>query len=124
MSGWGDSNSRPLRPERSALTGLRYTPKKNTLRAKVKTFKTKYLIAQTSDLPDLRSGRANLAESIPILSGLHPEKNIKTTTKTFKTKYLIVKTADLPDLRSGRANRAESIPILSGLHPVNEFNNL
>jgi hypothetical protein len=26
LSGWGDSNSRPLRPERSALTGLRYTP--------------------------------------------------------------------------------------------------
>ena len=26
MSGWGDSNPRPLRPERSALTGLRYTP--------------------------------------------------------------------------------------------------
>ncbi len=27
-SGWGDLNPRPLRPERSALTGLRYTPKK------------------------------------------------------------------------------------------------
>ena len=27
MSGRGDSNSRPLRPERSALTGLRYAPK-------------------------------------------------------------------------------------------------
>jgi hypothetical protein len=27
MSGWGDSNSRPPRPERGALTGLRYTPK-------------------------------------------------------------------------------------------------
>ena len=26
MSGWGDSNSRPPRPERGALTGLRYTP--------------------------------------------------------------------------------------------------
>ena len=26
LSGWGDLNSRPLRPERSALTGLRYTP--------------------------------------------------------------------------------------------------
>ncbi len=26
-SGWRDLNSRPLRPERSALTGLRYTPK-------------------------------------------------------------------------------------------------
>ena len=29
LSGWGDSNSRPLRPERSALTGLRYTPYMN-----------------------------------------------------------------------------------------------
>lgn len=28
LSGWGDSNSRPLRPERSALTGLRHTPVK------------------------------------------------------------------------------------------------
>lgn len=28
LSGWGDSNSRPLRPERSALTGLRYIPNK------------------------------------------------------------------------------------------------
>ena len=26
MSGWGDLNSRLLRPERSALTGLRYIP--------------------------------------------------------------------------------------------------
>ena len=26
LSGWRDLNSRPLRPERSALTGLRYTP--------------------------------------------------------------------------------------------------
>ena len=27
-SGWGDLNSRPLGPEPSALTGLRYTPYK------------------------------------------------------------------------------------------------
>jgi hypothetical protein len=27
-SGWGDSNSRPRRPERRALTWLRYTPGK------------------------------------------------------------------------------------------------
>ena len=26
MSGWGDLNSRPLRPERSALAVLRYIP--------------------------------------------------------------------------------------------------
>ena len=26
LSGWGDSNSRPRRPERRALTGLRHTP--------------------------------------------------------------------------------------------------
>ena len=30
MSGWRDSNSRPRRPERRALTGLRYTPKTKT----------------------------------------------------------------------------------------------
>ena len=27
LSGWGDSNSRPRRPERRTLTGLRYTPR-------------------------------------------------------------------------------------------------
>ena len=26
LSGWGDSNSRPRRPERRTLTGLRHTP--------------------------------------------------------------------------------------------------
>ena len=29
MSGWGDLNSRPLRPERSALAVLRYIPSLN-----------------------------------------------------------------------------------------------
>ena len=45
MSGWRDSNSRPRRPERRALTGLRYTPKPHILtiyapkpHAKVQTF--------------------------------------------------------------------------------------
>ena len=45
MSGWRDSNSRPRRPERRALTGLRYTPKPHILtiyapkpNAKVQTF--------------------------------------------------------------------------------------
>jgi hypothetical protein len=28
-SGWQDSNLRPPRPKRGAMTGLRYTPKKN-----------------------------------------------------------------------------------------------
>ncbi len=27
MSGWQDSNLRPPRPKRGAITGLRYTPK-------------------------------------------------------------------------------------------------
>ena len=28
LSGWQDSNLRPPRPKRGAITGLRYTPKK------------------------------------------------------------------------------------------------
>ena len=57
MSGWRDSNSRPRRPERRALTGLRYTPKE------------KY--------KGLRPKRR-----VPQLAGLHPENHFFTKSIT------------------------------------------
>ena len=43
-SGWQDSNLRPPRPKRGAMTGLRYTPKFPFRTANIVTLFTSYLI--------------------------------------------------------------------------------
>ena len=43
MSGWGDLNSRPLRPERSALAVLRYIPSLNEHSPEVPLFGNYFL---------------------------------------------------------------------------------
>ncbi len=46
MSGRGDSNSRPLRPERSALTGLRYAPKYLQIKNKLLPVELQFLMSK------------------------------------------------------------------------------
>ena len=43
LSGWQDSNLRPPRPKRGAITGLRYTP-----RLSVQIYKNNMLLKQSS----------------------------------------------------------------------------
>ena len=81
LSGWQDSNLRPPRPKRGAITGLRYTPKVSCKNAERPGFEPgqhlrvdRLAICSITTLAPLLFSLRTLAIKIAVANVIHPLK--------------------------------------------------